>query len=132
MHHSANPKVKSTPMNLPKEDADLFYKLMRLLQCYINQQTTLVEGISTPADIEGLSSQCRFRDCQHMTEPGCAVQKAILAEELDEDRLGRWRKLVAENERNSMSVAEARSKDKNFGKTIKEALAHKKKKTALD
>jgi ribosome biogenesis GTPase len=92
------------------------------------QLTDVGQGLADVfRDIEDLSGQCRFRDCQHMTEPKCAVQNAIAAGELDEARLGRWRKLVAENERNSMSVAEARSKDKVFGKTIKEALAQKKR-----
>lgn len=92
------------------------------------QLTDVGQGLADVfSDIEALSAQCRFRDCQHLTEPACAVLKAIAAEELDEDRLRRWRKLVAENQRNSMSVAEARSKDKAFGKMIKGALAQKKK-----
>lgn len=79
------------------------------------------------SDIEELSSRCRFRDCQHLTEPECAIQEAVASGELDEDRLGRWRKLVAENGRNSLSLAEVRSRDKDFGKAIKNALANKKR-----
>ena len=79
------------------------------------------------SDINELATHCRFRDCKHLSEPKCAVIGAINSGELDEARLGRWRKLVAENDRNSMSVAQSRAKDKVFGKTIKEALAQKKK-----
>lgn len=92
------------------------------------QLTDMEQGLASVfRDIETLSSRCRFRNCQHLTEPECAIQTAISSGELDEDRLDRWRKLVAENERNSLSLSEARSKDKAFGKTIKNALARKKK-----
>lgn len=47
-------------------------------------------------DIEKLAEQCRFRDCAHQTEPGCAVLTAISEGELDPDRLARWRKLGRE------------------------------------
>lgn len=92
------------------------------------QLTDVEQGLASVfSDIEERSSQCRFRDCQHITEPGCAVLAAIKSGELEEGRLRRWRKLVAENERNSLSIAEARTKDKAFGKMIKEALAIKKR-----
>lgn len=37
-------------------------------------------------DIEQLAAQCKFKDCQHQTEPGCAVQQAITAGELSAER----------------------------------------------
>jgi len=49
------------------------------------------------AEIVDLASQCRFRDCTHDHEPGCAVQGATAAGTLDTARLGRWRKLTEEN-----------------------------------
>lgn len=49
------------------------------------------------AEIVELAPQCRFRDCTHGHEPGCAVQAAIKAGNLDADRLDRWQKLQAEN-----------------------------------
>lgn len=49
------------------------------------------------AEIVDLASQCRFRDCTHDHEPGCAVQGAIADGSVDPARLGRWRKLAAEN-----------------------------------
>ena len=47
-------------------------------------------------EITDLTPQCRFRDCTHMHEPGCAVQAALDAGDLDPDRVRRWRKLAAE------------------------------------
>ncbi|WP_066094012.1 ribosome small subunit-dependent GTPase A [Xanthomonas massiliensis] len=47
-------------------------------------------------DIEALAAQCRFRDCAHQGEPGCAVQAAIAAGSLAPARLASYRKLRAE------------------------------------
>lgn len=41
-------------------------------------------------DIDALAAQCRFRDCRHETEPGCAVRAAIAGGELDSERLARF------------------------------------------
>ena len=79
------------------------------------------EGIDALfADIGALAQACRFSDCQHETEPGCAVRAAIEEGRLDEDRLRRWRKLKREDARNSETIAEARARDKGFGKMIRE------------
>ncbi|KRG67564.1 ribosome small subunit-dependent GTPase A [Pseudoxanthomonas dokdonensis] len=45
------------------------------------------------SDIEALAAQCRFRDCAHQREPGCAVREAIDAGELDEERFLNYLKL---------------------------------------
>jgi ribosome biogenesis GTPase len=47
-------------------------------------------------DITTLSSRCRFRDCRHITEPGCAVMKAVTSGDLSFDRLEHYRKLERE------------------------------------
>ncbi|MFG1616366.1 ribosome small subunit-dependent GTPase A [Nonomuraea wenchangensis] len=49
------------------------------------------------SEIEDLAAYCRFGDCSHDTEPGCAVQAAIQAGELPERRLRSYRKLQREN-----------------------------------
>lgn len=48
------------------------------------------------ADVEALAAQCRFRDCTHGREPGCAVQAAIRSGELDASQLAHFQKLKAE------------------------------------
>ena len=78
-------------------------------------------------DLHALSAQCRFNDCRHETEPGCAVLAAIEAGEVDTVRLARWQKLVAEDRHNSASLAQRKSKDKTLGKTIRQVQKLKKK-----
>ena len=57
------------------------------------------DGISRAfADIEELATRCRFRDCQHQTEPGCAVRAALEDGALDAGRLENKRKLEREQE----------------------------------
>jgi len=57
------------------------------------------DGISRAfADIDALAGECRFTDCSHKTEPGCAVQATIDAGALDLARLENWRKLQREQE----------------------------------
>lgn len=51
------------------------------------------------AEIEELAEQCRFHDCAHQHEPGCAVLAAIDSGELAVRRLDSYRKLVRENQR---------------------------------
>jgi ribosome biogenesis GTPase len=56
------------------------------------------QGVSTLfAEITELAPLCRFRDCTHAHEPGCAVQAAVDAGTLEPERLVRWRKLMDEN-----------------------------------
>jgi ribosome biogenesis GTPase / thiamine phosphate phosphatase len=49
-------------------------------------------------DLEALAAECRFRDCAHMREPGCAVLRAVDEGTLELDRLRSWRKLQRELE----------------------------------
>lgn len=77
-------------------------------------------------DIEQLAGLCRFNDCLHQAEPGCAVQRAIHNGELDARRLVNYQKLVDEESRNSLSVAERRSQARQFGKTIRQHVALKR------
>lgn len=52
----------------------------------------------TFSDIEELAAECRFHDCGHHTEPGCAVLAAIDRGDLPQRRLESYRKLLRENE----------------------------------
>jgi len=57
-----------------------------------------IDGIDrTFADIDELARKCRFSDCTHTKEPGCAVQKAIKEGELSIERMSAYLKLKAEN-----------------------------------
>ena len=77
------------------------------------------------AEVSGLAEDCRFSDCSHESEPGCAVRAAIERGELDGERLRRYRKLLAEDRRNTETIAERRSRDKRFGKMVRSVLADK-------
>ncbi|MEP4146411.1 MAG: ribosome small subunit-dependent GTPase A [Halioglobus sp.] len=76
----------------------------------------------TFADIHQMSEHCRFSDCRHHSEPGCAVLAAIQAGELEERRLLNYRKLLKEQEMNSASLAQKRSRDKALGKFYRSVL----------
>lgn len=92
------------------------------------QLADIQEGIDDLfADVASLALQCRFNDCQHETEPGCAVQAAVAAGKLDASRVTRWRKLVAEERFNTASLVERRADNKAFHKKVRAAVKHKKK-----
>ena len=60
------------------------------------------DGIDTLfAEIIERAALCKFRDCTHADEPGCAVQAAVRAGDLEEARVIRWRKLFDENRLNT-------------------------------
>ncbi len=75
------------------------------------------------SDIDALTEQCKFRDCSHESEPGCAIQAAIKAGDLDADRVKRFAKLMGEEEMNHEARHEARARDKALHKSIKTAQA---------
>jgi ribosome biogenesis GTPase len=78
-------------------------------------------------EITALAADCRFSDCRHQAEPGCAVRAAIDAGVLDQQRLDRFRKLQAEDRRNSETVAERRARDRNLGQLYKSILSGKER-----
>jgi ribosome biogenesis GTPase / thiamine phosphate phosphatase len=85
------------------------------------------EGVEAVfADITGLAQGCRFADCAHEGEPGCAVQAAIAAGALDPARLARWRKLAREEARNSASLAERRRQVRATGRLHRSIQAEKR------
>jgi ribosome biogenesis GTPase len=91
------------------------------------QLANVEDGIEeTFSDVMALASQCRFLDCTHASDlpegSGCAVQAAIKIGELPERRLLSFQKLQREDQLNSASLAERRSKDKQFSKMIKSVM----------
>lgn len=80
------------------------------------------QGIgSTFADIMELALRCKFYDCQHQTEPGCAIRVAIERGDLDERRLTSYQKLLREQAITSASGAEKRARGRAFGKLVRQA-----------
>lgn len=75
------------------------------------------EGLdATFKDILALAEQCRFADCHHQSEPGCAVKQAIEDGQLEERRLNNYLKLGREQSFNSATLAEKRARDKGLSK----------------
>ncbi|TMQ84648.1 ribosome small subunit-dependent GTPase A [Actinomadura soli] len=81
------------------------------------------EGLErTFADVEALAARCRFGDCEHRTEPGCAVLAAVENGTLPRRRLDSYRKLLRENEwAASRTDARLRAERDNRWKTIRKA-----------
>jgi len=71
--------------------------------------------------INTLASRCRYRDCTHTSEPGCAVLNALRTDEIDQAHYENYIKLKEESEFYQMSYAEKRKKDRDFGRYIKSA-----------
>jgi ribosome biogenesis GTPase len=82
----------------------------------------------TFADLHALQQNCRFNDCAHKTEPGCAVQAAIAAGDVDVPRLQRWLKLVAEDAENTKFLADRKRRDRAKAKPEKSATKYSSKK----
>ena len=78
-------------------------------------------------DIDTLGAQCKYNDCAHNDEPGCAVRQAIGDGEIDERRLSNYRKLVDEEARNTASLTEQRQRSRQFTRTIKQHVGLKRK-----
>lgn len=83
-------------------------------------------------DIETLADQCKFSNCAHASEPGCAVKAALKDGTLDQSRFDRWQKLRREDQYNSESIAAARARQKSFGRVVKEAVAKSKHKRGYE
>ncbi|HEY8380919.1 MAG TPA: ribosome small subunit-dependent GTPase A [Microvirga sp.] len=78
------------------------------------------EGIDTLfAEITELAPSCKFRDCTHAHEPGCAVRAAVAAGTLDPERLSRWRKLTQENRDNTSPPTRPRDGGSPAGRSRK-------------
>ena len=86
------------------------------------------EGIEDSfADIQTHSTNCRFADCTHTSEPGCAIQSAIAQGELDPAHFQSYVKLKNETAFHDMSHLEKRKKDRAFGKLVRSVTRAKGK-----
>ena len=73
----------------------------------------------TFAEIVELERLCKYSDCSHTSEKGCAIRAAIEGGTLSESRFANYAALQREANHNEMSYYERRQKDKQFGKHIK-------------
>jgi len=86
------------------------------------------EGLDeTFSEIFEISQICKFANCSHTNEKGCAILAAIKAGELSEQRYQNYLKMKKESEFNQMSYLEKRKKDKSFGKLVKLTMKKKKR-----
>ena len=66
------------------------------------------------ADIEDLAQTCKFRDCAHESEPGCAVRGAVEAGEVDEGRFHSYLKLKRELAHSALRQSEASKREERL------------------
>ncbi len=81
------------------------------------------------ADIQELAAECRFSDCGHATEPGCAVLAACESGQLPQGRYDSWRRLQKEVASAAIrsSPHELRKHGRRFGRAAKEGSAIKRR-----
>ena len=79
------------------------------------------------SEIDEAARGCRFADCTHTHEPGCAVLGALKTGEINEERYGNYMKLQKENKFNTMSNLERKQSDRQFGKFVKNYNKYQKK-----
>lgn len=82
---------------------------------------------ATFEDIEQLAAMCKFRDCQHQAEAGCAVTAAMREGRLDARRLESYRKLQREAAHANATLAERRDRERRFGRMRHEMEKVRKK-----
>ncbi|MBD0824261.1 ribosome small subunit-dependent GTPase A [Aestuariibaculum marinum] len=70
-------------------------------------------------EIIAYSKDCKFKDCTHTVEAGCAVLSAVERGDIDHSSYENFLKMEREKEHFEATVAEKRKKDKDFGKMIK-------------
>lgn len=79
----------------------------------------------TFSELIELTQYCKFTDCSHTNEKGCAILAALEKDELDRKRYKNYMKMKKESEHNQMSYLEKRRKDKAFGKMVKSKMKDK-------
>lgn len=84
-------------------------------------------GINTLfEDITDLVTECKFSDCKHMTEPGCAIRAAVESGDLAQDRVERWKKLRDEDAENTGTIASSKERGRKFSKLKRTAFKAKR------
>ncbi len=102
---------------------------LRELQMWTNEDTLE----NTFIDIKELAAKCRFRDCKHLHEPGCAVKSALEKGELDHERFQNYIKMKKEIRYLSTRKEKVKSRNekivwqKEISKLSKQIKKHKRK-----
>jgi ribosome biogenesis GTPase len=86
----------------------------------------------TFVDIESLAAECRFRDCSHRNETGCAVCSAVADGRLDRRRLENYLKLAREAERAASPSWRRHQEQRQFGRMARAAQKRRRKDTGRD
>jgi ribosome biogenesis GTPase len=86
----------------------------------------------TFTDIETLADQCRFRDCSHNHDHGCALQAAVADGRLDPRRLGSYLKLLREAARALQTPWERHEHERQFGRIVRAAQKRRRKQTGRE
>lgn len=76
--------------------------------------------------INELARDCRFTDCTHQEEPGCAVRSAVETGDVDADEWAHYHKLLAE-ERHNLAEHERRRRERVFGKMVRKVVLGQKR-----
>jgi ribosome biogenesis GTPase len=79
-------------------------------------------------EIDELADNCKYKNCTHTVEAGCAVQEAVERGEISVERYNNFIKIYKESLYNEMSYVEKRQKDKKFGKFIHTYMKNRKDK----
>ena len=83
-------------------------------------------------DIEQLLTRCRFSDCRHQGDAGCAVDSALATGTLNVRRWQNYQKLMAESEMSRLTKLEQKRKKENWGKQIAKLTRDVKKRKRPD
>jgi ribosome biogenesis GTPase len=89
------------------------------------------EGLESAfADVEAVAEGCRFRDCAHVTEPGCAVREAVESGALSAERLEHWHRLKRElayldRKQDELATAQLRARVKAINRNLRDYMRRK-------
>lgn len=76
--------------------------------------------------VHEFAQQCRFTDCRHHEEPGCAVRSALERGEISAAEWTHYQKLLAE-QRHTVSISERRQRERSFGRMVRQVLEAKQR-----
>ena len=88
--------------------------------------TDSTSGLETTFEtIVELSQECKFNDCTHTSEKGCAIISALDSGEIGRSSYENYLKMQREKDHYESTIAERRKKDKSFGKMVNKAIKNK-------